>query len=99
MASIISPSDIFNSQAPELKQLPPLGLYIHIPWCVTKCPYCDFNSHQVNGNVDSLEHEYVSRLIRDLEIALPQSGAVKLAVFFLVGERQVYSVLEQLIRY
>ena len=85
MASIISPSDIFNSQAPELKQLPPLGLYIHIPWCVTKCPYCDFNSHQVNGNVDSLEHEYVSRLIRDLEISLPQIWGRKISSIFFGG--------------
>ena len=85
MASIISPSDIFNSQAPELKQLPPLGLYIHIPWCVTKCPYCDFNSHQVNGNVDSLEHDYVSRLIRDLEIALPQIWGRKISSIFFGG--------------
>ena len=85
MASIISPSDIFNSQAPELKQLPPLGLYIHIPWCVTKCPYCDFNSHQINGNVNSLEHEYVSRLIRDLEIALPQIWGRKISSIFFGG--------------
>ncbi|MGY8849008.1 MAG: radical SAM family heme chaperone HemW, partial [Burkholderiales bacterium] len=85
MASIISPSDIFNSQAPVLKQLPPLGLYIHIPWCVTKCPYCDFNSHQINGNVDSLEHEYVSRLIRDLEIALPQIWGRKISSIFFGG--------------
>ena len=85
MASIISPSDIFNSQTPELKQLPPLGLYIHIPWCVTKCPYCDFNSHQINGNVDSLEHEYVSRLIRDLEIALPQIWGRKVSSIFFGG--------------
>ena len=85
MASIISPSDIFNSQTPELKKLPPLGLYIHIPWCVTKCPYCDFNSHQINGNVDSLEHEYVSRLIRDLEIALPQIWGRKVSSIFFGG--------------
>ena len=85
MASIISPSDIFNSQAPELKQLPPLGLYIHIPWCVTKCPYCDFNSHQINGNVDSLEHEYVSRLTRDLEISLPQIWGRKISSIFFGG--------------
>ena len=33
----------------QFKALPPLGLYIHIPWCVKKCPYCDFNSHEVRG--------------------------------------------------
>jgi putative oxygen-independent coproporphyrinogen III oxidase len=45
---------------------PPLSLYIHIPWCVQKCPYCDFNSH---GQKDVLpEHEYVSHLLDDLEL-------------------------------
>lgn len=92
MASIISPSDIFNSQTPELKQLPPLSLYIHIPWCVTKCPYCDFNSHQINGNVDSLEHDYVSRLTRDLEIALPQIwGRRVTSIFFGGGTPSLFS--------
>ena len=62
MASIISPSDIFNSQTPELKQLPSLGLYIHIPWCVTKCPYCDFNSHE-----GSIHNGYIKALLKDLD--------------------------------
>jgi len=92
MASIISPSDIFNSQSPELRQLPPLSLYIHIPWCVTKCPYCDFNSHQINGDVDSLEHDYVSRLTRDLEIALPQIwGRRVTSIFFGGGTPSLFS--------
>jgi len=45
--------------------LPPLALYIHIPWCVRKCPYCDFNSHAVRDGVP--ETAYVDRLLRDLE--------------------------------
>ncbi len=49
--------------------LPPLSLYIHVPWCVRKCPYCDFNSHK---SPDSLpENAYVDALIRDLEQEVP----------------------------
>ena len=92
MASIISSSDIFNSQTAELKQLPPLSLYIHIPWCVKKCPYCDFNSHEINGNVDSLEDDYVSGLTRDLEIALPQIwGRRVTSIFFGGGTPSLFS--------
>jgi oxygen-independent coproporphyrinogen-3 oxidase len=45
-------------------KLPPLSLYIHIPWCVRKCPYCDFNSHAQTGGVDDLD--YVDALLHDL---------------------------------
>ncbi|SSZ30130.1 HemN family oxidoreductase [Aggregatibacter aphrophilus] len=44
--------------------LPPLSLYIHIPWCVQKCPYCDFNSHAQKGAIP--EQDYVRHLIADL---------------------------------
>lgn len=47
-------------------QLPPLSLYIHIPWCIRKCPYCDFNSHQAEG--DTLpEQNYIAQLIHDID--------------------------------
>lgn len=46
-------------------QAPPLSLYIHIPWCVQKCPYCDFNSHALKHEIP--EEEYVSELIKDLD--------------------------------
>lgn len=49
---------------------PPLSLYIHVPWCVRKCPYCDFNSHETRDRLP--EQEYVAALVRDLEVALPQ---------------------------
>jgi putative oxygen-independent coproporphyrinogen III oxidase len=48
---------------------PPLGLYIHIPWCVRKCPYCDFNSHAVRDTLP--EQEYIDALMADLERDLP----------------------------
>jgi len=48
--------------------LPPLSLYIHIPWCVRKCPYCDFNSHQQEGKLP--EAAYVARLLQDLDTDL-----------------------------
>lgn len=54
---------------PVLTALPPLSLYIHIPWCVKKCPYCDFNSH--NAPEELPEQRYVDALERDLESALP----------------------------
>src|SRR3954454_6111765 len=53
----------------SLALLPPLALYVHIPWCVRKCPYCDFNSHERSGELP--EREYVSKLIADLEALLP----------------------------
>jgi putative oxygen-independent coproporphyrinogen III oxidase len=52
-----------------LAQLPPLSLYVHFPWCVRKCPYCDFNSHEARSGVDDMQ--YVSALLSDLELALP----------------------------
>jgi oxygen-independent coproporphyrinogen-3 oxidase len=52
-----------------LTQLPPLSLYVHFPWCVRKCPYCDFNSHEARAGFDDLA--YVAALLADLESALP----------------------------
>jgi oxygen-independent coproporphyrinogen-3 oxidase len=53
----------------QFQQLPPLSLYVHIPWCVRKCPYCDFNSHEARG--EAPQQAYVAALIQDLEQALP----------------------------
>ena len=48
-----------------MQTLPPLSLYIHVPWCVKKCPYCDFNSHAQKGDI--AEHDYVEALLADFE--------------------------------
>lgn len=53
----------------SLASLPPLSLYVHIPWCVQKCPYCDFNSHNLKGGLP--ESEYISHLLDDLTQDLP----------------------------
>jgi len=54
----------------QLAALPPLSLYVHLPWCLKKCPYCDFNSHDIRGQ-DLPEQRYVDALMADLEAALP----------------------------
>lgn len=72
-----------KSQAVNFQALPPLSLYIHIPWCVRKCPYCDFNSHEARGAFP--EKQYVAALIRDLELALPQIWGRKVYMVFFGG--------------
>ena len=52
-----------------LTALPPLALYVHLPWCLRKCPYCDFNSHELRGEL--AESDYLDALRADLEAALP----------------------------
>jgi putative oxygen-independent coproporphyrinogen III oxidase len=80
-----------KSQALSFKALPPLSLYIHIPWCVRKCPYCDFNSHEVKPVLSMSkggafpEKEYVAALVRDLEMALPQIWGRKVYTVFFGG--------------
>ena len=72
-----------RSQAVNFRALPPLSLYFHIPWCARKCPYCDFNSHEVRGALP--EKEYVAALIRDLELALPTVWGRKVYTVFFGG--------------
>jgi putative oxygen-independent coproporphyrinogen III oxidase len=56
----------------RLSSLPPLSLYIHLPWCLKKCPYCDFNSHEMQAGVaQDTEQRYLQALIADLEMSLP----------------------------
>lgn len=67
----------------QFTQLPPLGLYIHFPWCVRKCPYCDFNSHALRG--DLAESAYIDGLIADLEQELPRIWGRPVSSIFMGG--------------
>lgn len=72
-----------TSAAILLRELPPLSLYIHFPWCVRKCPYCDFNSHEVRAGIP--ENEYVAALISDLEQSLPRIWGRRIVSVFIGG--------------
>jgi len=67
----------------KLSVLPPLALYVHIPWCVRKCPYCDFNSHERAGELP--EKAYVDKLLLDLESHLPSVWGRRLTSVFIGG--------------
>src|SRR5712691_3365349 len=86
MAQVMTPSPA----GIRLGVLPPLALYVHIPWCVKKCPYCDFNSHQARGDVP--ERAYVGALVTDLELALPDVwGRRVYSIFFGGGTPSLFS--------
>ncbi len=95
---LLNASLLTSHPSPRLKVLPPLSLYIHIPWCVRKCPYCDFNSHEARGTAP--EDDYIAALIADLESALPLIWGRKIyTVFFGGGTPSVFSAagIEQII--
>jgi oxygen-independent coproporphyrinogen-3 oxidase len=67
----------------NLAELPPLSLYVHLPWCLRKCPYCDFNSHEKRGDLP--EAQYVEALVADLEASLPKVWGRRLSTIFIGG--------------
>jgi putative oxygen-independent coproporphyrinogen III oxidase len=67
----------------DIKTPPPLSLYVHIPWCVKKCPYCDFNSHVRAGGLP--EKEYIAALLQDLEMELPAIWGRSIISVFIGG--------------
>ena len=86
----------------NLSSLPPLSVYVHLPWCLKKCPYCDFNSHEwrapaANAAVIPLhkaegglpEDAYLDALCADLESSLPLVWAGRYTVFSLAAVRRV----------
>ncbi|MBL8473138.1 MAG: oxygen-independent coproporphyrinogen III oxidase-like protein [Rhodocyclaceae bacterium] len=78
---IASAAAVARAASPLLAELPPLALYVHFPWCVAKCPYCDFNSHALRG--EAPEADYIDALIADLESALPLIwGRRIISIFF-----------------
>ncbi len=85
----------------SLGSLPPLSLYVHLPWCLKKCPYCDFNSHEAQGGRGALpEQRYLDALMADLEAALPLIwGRTVHSVFIGGGTPSLFSpaAIDQLI--
>ena len=71
---------------------PPLSLYVHLPWCLKKCPYCDFNSHESRHAGGVPEDRYVDALIADLEVSLPLVwGRTVISIFFGGGTPSLFS--------
>ena len=68
-----------------LTSLPPLSVYVHVPWCVRKCPYCDFNSHAVPASGEIPERAYLDALRSDLEQALPDVWGRQVISVFIGG--------------
>ena len=74
----------------QFSALPPLSLYVHFPWCVRKCPYCDFNSHERRGEIP--EAAYIDALLADLESDLPRVwGRPVRSIFFGGGTPSLFS--------
>jgi putative oxygen-independent coproporphyrinogen III oxidase len=68
----------------RLQALPPLSLYVHLPWCLKKCPYCDFNSHERTPDA-SAQRSYIDALMADLEAALPLVWGRRVQTIFIGG--------------
>lgn len=90
--SVLNTLNPVLATAPKLTALPPLSLYIHFPWCEKKCPYCDFNSHQIKdtGNDAKVsqgfdEARYIKALIADLETELPRIWGRQVHSIFIGG--------------
>ena len=82
------PGALTTGERPTLTAPPPLALYIHYPWCVRKCPYCDFNSHALRGDTTpdaGLEARYLDALVADIEGALPQVWGRRVHSVFIGG--------------
>ena len=67
----------------NLSALPALTLYVHFPWCVRKCPYCDFNSHELRSDLP--QDAYVDALLRDMEQDVPRASDRPVRSIFLGG--------------
>jgi oxygen-independent coproporphyrinogen-3 oxidase len=78
-----APIRVHRPGSVTLAALPPLSLYVHLPWCLKKCPYCDFNSHERAGEIP--ESRYLDALIADLEAALPQIWGRRVISVFIGG--------------
>ncbi|MDH4188851.1 MAG: radical SAM family heme chaperone HemW [Betaproteobacteria bacterium] len=79
----LAPIRLERPGTPRLAVLPPLSIYVHIPWCLRKCPYCDFNSHETKDTLP--EGEYVDALFGDLELLLPSIWGRRAVSIFIGG--------------
>jgi len=89
---VLNPLNPVLATQPKLTALPPLSLYIHFPWCEKKCPYCDFNSHQIKDQSEGTnvspgfdEARYIKALIADLETELPRIWGRQVHSIFIGG--------------
>ncbi len=93
---MLNPLNPILATQPKLTALPPLSLYIHFPWCEKKCPYCDFNSHQIKDSIGNAESgakaskgfdeaRYIQALITDLETELPRIWGRQVHSIFIGG--------------
>jgi oxygen-independent coproporphyrinogen-3 oxidase len=87
---VLNHFDVPNLMRPgtlQLQSLPPLSLYIHLPWCIKKCPYCDFNSHEQKGNELSAKEQqtYIDALLSDLDQSLGLIWGRKVQSIFIGG--------------
>ncbi|WP_245835070.1 radical SAM family heme chaperone HemW [Methylobacillus rhizosphaerae] len=90
MSATASQPEASSSLSSAPTQPPPLSLYIHIPWCVRKCPYCDFNSHESRSEIP--ETAYVDALVADLEQSVPRIWGRRVhSIFFGGGTPSLFS--------
>jgi putative oxygen-independent coproporphyrinogen III oxidase len=78
----IGVATLLAHRRPSLRQLPPLSLYVHLPWCLRKCPYCDFNSHEFD---ELPESRYLDALVADLEASVPLVWGRPIQTIFIGG--------------
>ena len=86
-APLVALRDVQHYMRPgllQLRALPPLGLYVHLPWCLKKCPYCDFNSHEA-AQQQFPQQRYLDALMADLESALPLIWGRSVQTIFIGG--------------
>ncbi len=83
MGEALQPMMLGSARHISLSILPPLSIYIHIPWCIRKCPYCDFNSHESKTTIP--EQQYIDCLISDLDYTLPKIWGRRVYSIFLGG--------------
>ena len=81
----LEPIRVQRRGAVRLGALPPLSLYVHLPWCLKKCPYCDFNSHEWRDGGTPPEARYLAALRADLEAALPFIWGRRVVSVFIGG--------------